>query len=385
MNRIKQWKWIRTWKWTWKLGVVLSSILLVLVTSLVAYYIFVPKLQELEKLRNELERSKKEQNKLVMVGVPKLISEEDKKTLATQVPVSLEQSRFLKSLREEEKASGAVITNIQFTAAESAESADSKQTTTKKKSVLTPEQGRLTIEGNYDQVRSFIEKFSNMSRLVTFNAWRMSASDSVVVTDAPATSGSTQGPILVQQPGTNTNTTTTVVEEPGPKVTDADLNNDYLKDRSPIYEEKQMLRVLDLIQSQDYPTQAAKDMANLEMQHTFNRYMAGLLSREQASSILDQEYANRFIDGANTNIRQVLGLPPLKKQVVVNNSQTTPAPVFLLTRPSQTVQGSKVVSTRVRVEINFTIYYTPEARFFPPPEPLELYEPELRSNPVESY
>lgn len=361
----------------------LSVILVVLVVSYLAYGVYVPKKQEIESLQAQVTMAKNEQARLRKLPVPKKVTEADKAKLALLVPTDLDQSRFLKGVRTAEHDTGVTLTDITFkeqqsqdetgeksvtqntaaqlNAALSTPAVNSKDKTSKdkKSSVLTEQPGHLTVTGDYKNVRQFIDTFSGMSRLISFDHWNLTTADKTL------------------------NFTLAAFRPEAPQLANEKniVNRDpLLSNRVPLTGKNEYDAILNQIESNAkfFQTQHDKDMANLEIQQTQNRLLAGLMNQKEAVSILDQPYAGEFLPGANTNIREVLGYetstPP----------QTSPNPTTLLGNSIQTINSTATYKTQVTLDIDFTIYYAPTAKgLLPAPNAITTYDPTERTNPVE--
>jgi hypothetical protein len=153
-----------------------------------------------------------------------------------------------------------------------------------------------------------------------------------------------------------------------------------LSSRVPLSGQKEFDAILNGIKTkaQAFKTQHDKDIANLEIQQTQNRLLAGLTNQKEAVSILDQLFAGEFLPGANTNISEVLGLETSIP------SQPSPNPMNLLGNPIQTVNSSATFKTQVTLDIDFTIFYAPNAKgLLPAPNAITTYDPTERTDPVE--
>jgi Tfp pilus assembly protein PilO len=364
--------------------VALSCILLVLVVSLLAYSVYVPKLQEVENLKTQVTVAKIEQARLRKIPVAKKVLPEDKAKLAALVPTDFDQTRFLKGVRGAEHDTSVQLTDIMFqeqesgdaTGVQTAPQSTAQQVNTavanqtgskpvpangsaKKQSALTEQNGHLTVTGDYKQVRQFLDRFSQMSRLISFNHWDLKAVDKAQNFTLYA-----YRPAAAQL----ANALSIVNRDP------------LLSNRKPISGEKEYNAIRNQImrKAPSLKTQQEKDLANLEIQQTQNRLMAGLMNQQEAVSILDQPYAGAYIQDANTNIREVLGLESGAP------SQASSAPTSLLGNPVQTINSTAAFKTQVTLDIDFTIYYAPNAKgLLPAPSSIKTYDPTERTDPVE--
>ncbi|MGZ4107462.1 MAG: hypothetical protein ACXVDE_06920, partial [Tumebacillaceae bacterium] len=353
--------------------VALSCILLVLVGSLLAYSAYVPKLQEIETMKTQLTLAKIEQTRLRKIAVPKKVLPEDKVRLASLVPTDFDQARFIKTVRDAERATSVKLTEMTFQQQQAGDDANEatqqkattggkstvKTTTapannksnTPQQSALTEQKGHLTVTGNYQQVRQFIESFSKIGRLVAFNHWDLHTeetknNDSLIAIPPSEAQTSNAMNILIADP--------------------------LLSNRSPILSEQEYEALVNDIMKKAplLKTQRDKDLVNLELQQTKNRYLAGLNKQKEAISILTQDVAGTYIPDANTNIREVLGL------VTGTPAHAMSLPTSLLGNPIQTHAGDTVSTTSVMLDIDFTIYYVPNAKdLLPAPQPIKTYDP----------
>ena len=408
-------------QWTWKQWTALSLILLVLVISYLAYSVFVPKLKELEKAQAKLQKYIGEREELLDVKVPKPISAEEKKALAMEVPVSMEQSRFIRMIREAEQEAGVVINSLSFLeqngteddksapADKNAKTSAAKTSTAKTSaaassiaaaSTLEESTGKLLVSGDYQQVRTFFERFNQLERLVTFNKWTLSTEEvrdqtvSVTTRSVPVYS-----PYAEQAtPAPSQTQSQTLVAPSRDDLLKAiqSLNRPLLEDRTPLYTQQEYDRVVESVMAKLVlsNTQRDKDLANLEIHQATNRYQAGQEGKKEAVSIVDQEKTGDYVPGANTNIREVV----LGKTSVSNPGATgqpgaaangNASPLYFLNIPTQITPSNKLLKVIVKVEIEFTIYQAPGAKLVLPAldtltEYKPFYEPALRSNPVES-
>lgn len=185
-----------TVKWTTKHWIVLSSVLLVLVVLGSAYSVYVPQLREYRALQDDLRIALAARDEMLSRDVAPVVDEAAKAAIAEAVPAVLDQARFLKRVRAEEKEAGVTIKSLLFDAQQEAveakAAADAKAgqpTKNGQKSVLHEQIGMLSVEGNYEQVRSFLEGFASLPRLVTFQKWEFSAESANVeeVVERPLT------------------------------------------------------------------------------------------------------------------------------------------------------------------------------------------------------
>ncbi|MGB8955851.1 MAG: hypothetical protein WCC10_10795 [Tumebacillaceae bacterium] len=409
-------------KWTWKQWTALSFILLVLVISYLAYSVFVPKLKELEKVQAKLQKYVGEREELINVKVPKPISAEEKKALAMEVPVSLEQSRFIRMIRDAEQEAGVVINSLSFPdpngAVDDKSAPDAKTSTAKTStaktstakssaaassiaaaSTLEESTGKLLVSGDYQQVRKFFERFNQMERLVTFNKWTLSTEEVRDQTVSVTTRSVPVYPPNSQQATPATQTQTQSLVDPSRDdllKAIGSLNRPLLEERTPLYTQQEFDRVVESVMAKLVlsNTQRDKDLANLEIQQATNRYQAGQEGKKEAVSIVDQEKTGDYVPGANTNIREVLlGSTAASSPVVTNQpgatSNANVSPLYFLNIPSTITPSNKLLKVVVKVEIDFTIYQAPGAKLVLPAldtlsEYKPFYEPTLRSNPVES-
>lgn len=422
---------MRLIKWTWKQWTALSFILLVLVISYLAYSVFVPKLKELEKAQAKLQKYIGEREDLLNVKVPKPISAEEKKALAMQVPVSLEQSRFIRMVRDAEQEAGVVIDSLSFQdpnspvddksapSAKNAKAPTSSTSTAKPNtsktstsaaaasiaaaSTLDESTGKLLVSGDYQQVRKFFERFNQMQRLVTFTKWTLSTEEvrdqtvSVTTRSVPVYPPNAQE-TQPAQTQTQSQTQSQSLAAPGRddllKAIDS-LNRPLLAERTPLYTQQEYDRVVESVMAKLVlsNTQHDKDLANLEIQQATNRYQAGQEGKKEAVSIVDQEKAGNYVPGANANIREVL-LPTTVSSPVPTHppgaaENGNASPMYFLNIPTTITPSNKLLKVIVKVEIEFKIYQAPGAKLVLPAldtlsEYKPLYEPALRSNPVES-
>jgi hypothetical protein len=381
-------------QWKTKHWVALGSILLVLVGTGVAYSVYVPKVRELEKAQQDLDSAQKSRDDLAKRPLPKVVSEEEKKSLAVLVPVSLDQSRFLKTFRERAEAAGVTIKSLDFSdgnptnadapaAGTSKDAKDPKaaaappavpakpaptagKTDPAKPKDLEEHSVKLSLQGSYSQVRKFIESFSKIDRMITFTKWGLSTESNTVYAKV-------SNVVSSQHLGNSQTPDASLLEEV--------RNNQYLRDRTPIYTDQEKDRVLELIAAQHpvFHNQHERDIANLEIQQTHNRYIAGLLKKPQALSILDQDVVGVIIPLANPRVREVFGLQPASQP-----DAATPLP--LLQNPDQTVEGSQVTEITVKLDLTFTIYSVPSAHdLLPASDAIKTYDPTMRTNPVEPW
>lgn len=408
-------------QWTWKQWTALSLILLVLVISYLAYSVFVPKLKELEKAQAKLQKYIGEREELLDVKVPKPISAEEKKALAMEVPVSMEQSRFIRMIREAEQEAGVVINSLSFLeqngteddksapADKNAKTSAAKTSTAKTSaaassiaaaSTLEESTGKLLVSGDYQQVRKFFERFNQLERLVTFNKWTLSTEEVRDQTVSVTTRSVPVYPPNAQQatPAPTQTQSQTLVAPSRDDLLKAiqSLNRPLLEDRTPLYTQQEYDRVVESVMAKLVlsNTQRDKDLANLEIHQATNRYQAGQEGKKEAVSIVDQEKTGDYVPGANTNIREVV----LGKTSVSNPGATghpgaaangNASPLYFLNIPTQITPSNKLLKVIVKVEIEFTIYQAPGAKLVLPAldtltEYKPFYEPALRSNPVES-
>ena len=169
-------------KWTIKHWIVFSSVLLVLVVLASAYSVYVPQLREYRVLQDDLRIALTARDEMLRRDVAPVVDEAAKAPIAQAVPGELDQARFLKLVREEGKESGVTIKSLMFDAPQEAVEAKAAQDAKAgqlakngQKSALHEQIGMLSVEGNYTQVRSFLEGFSELPRLVTFQKWEFSA------------------------------------------------------------------------------------------------------------------------------------------------------------------------------------------------------------------
>jgi Tfp pilus assembly protein PilO len=162
-------------RWTTKQWIVFSSTLLVLGVLASAYFVYVPKLKEWQTLQDDLRIAREARVEMLNREVPQNVTDLTKKQLSEAVPAELDQARFLKLVREVERASGVTIKSLLFDAQHEAKTSaksnqgQHKQTT----SVLQERMGMLSLEGNYTQVRAFLEGFSKLPRLITLQKWEL--------------------------------------------------------------------------------------------------------------------------------------------------------------------------------------------------------------------
>ncbi|PWK06257.1 hypothetical protein [Tumebacillus permanentifrigoris] len=207
--------------WNLRRWVILCVGLLVLVGSLVAYFGFVPKMYEVDSLRKQLQAAKTQRKQLMATALPTSTTDEQKRTLALLVPAQLEQARFLQELHGDAKASGTVVKSISFydPNAETAKAAEAKvssktasKTTTKPAAEQLPMQtfnGKLSIQGDYQQVRKFLAQFSSMTRLVTFNKWTLKAEQQDITPGVKLSTGTGKVTITTSDGSKNTGSTKT--------------------------------------------------------------------------------------------------------------------------------------------------------------------------------
>jgi Tfp pilus assembly protein PilO len=375
--------------WNPRRWVILCVSLLVLVGSLVAYFVFVPKVYEVDSLRKQVETAKNQRHRLSATPKPENTTDEQKRALAFLVPAQLEQPRFLQELHADAKAAGVVLKNIAFSDAAEAQTkpdtkADTKTTPTKPAAKSPAPQlpmqtfnGKLSVQGEYRQVRTFLGQFSSMTRLVTFNKWTLKAEQQDITPGVKLAANA-------QVAATQTQTQTRAASAPSPEeirkqLTPELLSDKLLNDRTPIFAQADFNRYAESIRAA-VPTllnQHEKDLANLRIQQGFNRYTAGLLGLSEAESVFDQEIAHVFLPGTNANIRAVLGIRTAAPQ---------PTPLPFVNQPDVTIENNHVFKTLVSLDVDFTIYYAPNALdLLPAQTPIHTYEPTRRSNLVESW
>ncbi|KEO82690.1 hypothetical protein [Tumebacillus flagellatus] len=431
---VKQWK-LRQW-------VILCVVLLVLVGSLLAYFVFIPKVFWVESLQKQLSTAQAQQANLLSTPKPSTVTDAQKNALALLVPAQLEQERFLQELHAGAAASGVNVVSIAFldskssglagaqapNASAGSNAKPSVKTNAKPGSAALPMQtfsGKLSLTGDYKQVRTFLEKFSTMSRLVTYNAWTLKAEKQDITptstgtgnTTVPAagTSGvsgsSATFSAVTTGTGSTANTVSTVQRlqnqlavanltpaEIRKHLTPEFLNDKLLNDLTPIFTQTDFNRYQETIRATvpTLTTQHEKDVANLRIQQGFNRYSAGTAGKKQADSVFDQEFAQVFIPGTNANIREVLGLISSTADAQTSDVQggqnetpqppaNIPPPLILVNQPDYTIQSNHVFKTVVTLDIDFTLYFAPNAiDVLPAPGPMKTYDPTWRTNPVES-
>jgi Tfp pilus assembly protein PilO len=421
-------------KFTWKHGVALSLVVLMGVYFSFFYFLYVPKKNEYANLKSQLEQMKQSNQKLLATPLPKEISQAEKESLAVLIPTSFEEPRFINNLHEIGKKSGVLIRELNFedkkeqegqagqqsllpmsvneqkkgsTSAstgqlvnpEATKSKDqAKDTTKEKQTALTEKVGKIKIEGTYTQVRSFFAQFAQITRLVMLQNWTMRVNEDSLRTET-LTPKSTLGP--AQNPTSNKIGTPSLPDTGATKVDkvpDWVKNNPYLSDRTPIRSQQDYLRVLVLLESKykqnPNPTQKDKDLLNLEIQQTVNRYIAGLTQQEEADSILDMDYAGNYVKDANTDIRKVLGMPPrtadpkgAPTSLLVSSPGTSDQPNTGQHQAAQTNFSSTVrvnPNALLEVEFHFAVYFAPQAKeLLPAPTPMDTYLPSQRINPVD--
>jgi len=385
--------------------------------------------KELEKLNVELSAAMKVREQLVQTPVAQPVSDAQREQLALQVPAELEQSRFLRLLREAEKSSGAALKSITFQTGADAEDGEVQGGGEAKKldggeaaGPLQEQKGKLSLEGKYAQVRQFLDKFANMQRLVTFDKWNLEAKEQVDASISLTTRPSS-APVAVQMPGTGRTSTPAAGSPNGDGSGNRDaagtsgsgtgkidpsqvspetaklLEDPLLKDRSPIYTQEQFDRLAESINAKlvYMTTQRDKDIANLQIQQAYNRLQAGLKDEKEAASLFEMDTAQIFVTGANPNVRAVLGLPARAPAPAAPPDSPTPAPTtgaspitFLYQPVMLGVEARREVkNTIVKLDIDFTIYFAPSAgKLLPPLSEFDLYKPVYdptnRTNPVES-
>ncbi|HEU4965138.1 MAG TPA: hypothetical protein VFV52_15020 [Bacilli bacterium] len=368
-------------KWnqiTPKQWAILASLLLVLVVILLAYSVFVPKLREVEALEKQLQTVQKSVARLEKIPLPTPLTDAEKLLMAEQVPVSLEQSRLLKAIRQQEADSGVMIRKLAF-AGEPQEQAE-KKTSDKKKAAAASDQTsfqeehvQLELEGEYPQVRTFLELFARTNRLISVTRWHFDTEPQTVPSEESRTDVTPTQPSLHEV------------------AWDALLPTPLLRDRTPIYTEDAYNRVVEMIRSQAplFKSQHDLDIANLEIQQATNRYAAGKAGSKEAITVLDLDRADVMIEGANPNIQEVLGIPDGTAVVYPNGSRVefvnNPLPLLEQLAAVANVKAEPTGPLLVKLQMDFTVYSVPDAQeLLPTLPPIDTYDPANRSNPVES-
>lgn len=378
---------------TAKQWVFLSLLLLVLVVFLLAYYVFVPKQQELANLQKDLQTAQQTVKRLEKVALPRQFSDAEKLLIAEQTPVVLEQSRLIKTIRQQETDAGVTIRKLEFSAADEEDEAKAEKAKTKtntkkktdqpdKQTVFKEAKVRIELDGKYEQVREFLALFAGTQRLITVTNWNFESKDDTAAIkelaaqkNPPSITSRTDGDIVRRE----------VFWEDL-------LPTDLLRDRTPIYTQEAYDRVVEMIRARAplFKNQHDKDIANLEIQQATNRYAAGKSGLKQSLTVLDLERADVFIEGANPIVRQVLAIPDGTAAKYPNGSTVVflndPMPALTAILPvfSQTQTAAKTpVPPLVKLEMEFIIYYAPDAeKLLPSLQPIDTYDPAGRTNPV---
>ncbi|MBL0387063.1 hypothetical protein JJB07_10410 [Tumebacillus sp. ITR2] len=420
-------------KWKTRQWVILCVCLLVLVGSLVAYFLFIPKIYAIDSLQKQVQSAKAQRQILTSTPKPETPNDFQKKALALLVPAQLEQERFLQELHVGAKSSGANLISIAFydPASEEGKKAPATQgtqtqppakPTAKTGATQLPMKtfsGKLSLQGDYKQVREFLEQFSTMSRLITYNNWTLKAEKQDITPGLKTSNGLTNSTVTgVGGTITGTTGTTTVSaanstaqrvqtqlsvasltpDEIRKQLTPEFANDKLLNDLTPIFTQTDFNRYEESIRATvpKLMTQQEKDVANLRIQQGFNRLTAGLTGKKQAESVFDQEFAQVFIPGTNAKIREVLGLKAPQTEGQTGNpqgnqtgSQTpsgpVPPPLIFVNLPDLSIQSNHIFKTVVSLDIDFTLYFAPNALdVLPAQPPIKTYDPTFRTNPVES-
>lgn len=380
---------VKTWKlrqWVW-----LCVFVLVLVSSLLAYSVFVPKFYLRSTLQNQVQVAENQRQHLLATPVPRTPSETERNQLALLVPAELEQARFLQSIHEDVKKSGVVLKNIQFfeaanqtnragsAAGQTVAGTMQKAPAQSEMPLLQAYQGKLSIQGEYRQVRKFLAEFATNPRLVTVHKWSMKTEqqDLLKASKSPLSTGVAVGSAASTPSQAQIGSLTRDEVE---KQLPADVKNDpLLQDLTPIFTETEFQRYAQRIRD-TIPTLLTpheKELANLRIQQGFNRYTAALLGQNQAESVFDQEIAHLFIPGTNPNIREVLGIVTPKP-----TPQSPPLP--FVDQPDVSMENHQVWKTLVTLDLDFSIYNSSLTKqLAPTPSPISTYDPEWRTNPVE--